>query len=74
MKKRKLLAEALGLDPAERIRLAQDIWESVSEVPAPEALTELQRNELDRRLDAIQHRPDESIPWRTVLAEIRGTK
>ncbi len=72
--KNKLLAEGLALEPSERIRLAQDLWESVSEIPAPEALTDIQKQELDRRLAAIQNRPDQSVPWRQVLEEIRGLK
>lgn len=72
--KNKLLAEGLSLEPAERIKLAQDLWDSVSEIPAPEALTDLQKQELDRRVAAIKNRPDQSIPWRDVLEEIRGLK
>ena len=72
--KPKLLAEGLSLTPAERIRLAQDLWESVSEVPTEDALTELQKKELDRRLEAIRSRSDQSIPWRKVLEEIRELK
>ncbi len=72
--KAKLLSEGLSLDPEERIRLAQDLWDSVSEVPSSDPLTELQKQELDRRLQAIQERPDQSIPWKKVFQEIRDLK
>ena len=72
--KNRLLAESLALDPADRIQLAQDLWESVSEIPAPEALTEIQKEELDRRLEEMKNRSDQSVPWREVLEEIRGIK
>ena len=72
--KAKLLSEGLSLDPAERIRLAQDLWDSVSEVPDSEPLTDMQKSELDRRLEAIQNRPDQSIPWKEVFKEIRELK
>jgi putative addiction module component (TIGR02574 family) len=72
--KAKLLADILSLTPAERIHLAQDIWESVSEIPDASILTDLQKEELDRRLAALERRSNSGIPWRDALAEIRQAK
>jgi len=57
------LAEILRLSVAERIQLAQDIWDSIAAVPEAISLTDAQRAELDRRLAAYEENPDEGIPW-----------
>ena len=57
------LSEILQLSIDERIRLAQDIWDSIAAVPEAIALTDAQREELDRRLAAYEENPDEGIPW-----------
>lgn len=57
------LAEILRLSVAERIQLAQDIWDSIAAVPEAIPLTDAQRAELDRRLSAYEENPDEGIPW-----------
>ncbi|MDQ1638025.1 MAG: hypothetical protein QOF62_1364 [Pyrinomonadaceae bacterium] len=57
------LSEILQLSIDERIRLAQDIWDSIAAVPEAISLTEAQREELDRRLAAYEENPDEGIPW-----------
>jgi putative addiction module component (TIGR02574 family) len=51
------------LSVAERLRLVDEIWETI--VANPEALpvTEAQRRELDRRLKAHAEDPDAAIPW-----------
>lgn len=67
-----LLSQILDLSPAERIRLAQDIWDSVSEISEPETLTDWQKEELKKRLDKLNKNPELGIPWQKVLAEIRG--
>jgi putative addiction module component (TIGR02574 family) len=57
------LSEILQLSIDERIRLAQDIWDSIAAVPEAISLTQAQREELDRRLAAYEENPDEGIPW-----------
>jgi putative addiction module component (TIGR02574 family) len=57
------LSEILQLSIDERIQLAQDIWDSIAAVPEAIALTDAQREELDRRLAAYEANPDEGIPW-----------
>ena len=65
------LLSTLGIDRlsvSERIQLVQEIWDSL--VPSAEELplTEAQRQELDRRLAALQADPDNVIPWEEVEA------
>jgi putative addiction module component (TIGR02574 family) len=62
------------LTPAERIELAQDLWDSLEPEEIAEALplTEAQKAELDRRLEDLERDPDAGIPWEQVRAEIEA--
>ena len=59
-------ADILRLSVSERIPLAQDIWDSIVEVPDPVPLTDEQKAELDRRLDAYHKDPNTGSPWSVV--------
>jgi putative addiction module component (TIGR02574 family) len=58
------LDEILELPAAERIEIAQQIWESVVDHPLP--LTKAQKEELERRWHAFERNPDEGEPWEDV--------
>jgi len=58
--------DILNLSISERIQLAQDIWDSVAEVPESVTLTEEQKAELDLRLDAYHKDPNVGSPWSLV--------
>ena len=64
------LAKVLALPVEERIRLAQSIWDSVVEVPEAVEVTEEQREELNRRLDAYRKDPSAGSPWPEVKERI----
>ena len=57
------LSEILQLTVAERIQLAEDIWDSVAAFPEAVPLTDAQKEELDRRLQAYAQNPSEGISW-----------
>ena len=57
------LSEILQLSIAERIQLVEDIWDSVAAFPEAVPLTDAQKQELDRRLQAYTQNPDQGIPW-----------
>jgi putative addiction module component (TIGR02574 family) len=61
-----------ALSPDERLRLIEELWESLSEKPAAVPLTDAQREELDRRLDDLERSGPEGIPWEQVLRQIRS--
>jgi putative addiction module component (TIGR02574 family) len=61
------LSDVLELEVAERIRLAQAIWDSIAEVPDAVPISDADRAEIDRRLDAYYRDPDLGKPW----AEVR---
>jgi putative addiction module component (TIGR02574 family) len=60
------------LSPEERLRLIEQLWDSLSETPGTIPLTNAQREELDRRLDDLESSGSEGIPWDQVLQQIRS--
>ena len=61
-----------SLTTEERLRLMEQIWESLTTMPEAIPLTSAQREELDRRLDELDHEGPSGIPWNEVLRQIRG--
>jgi len=58
------------LSVAERIQLAEDLWDSIPPEGADIPLTEAQKAELDRRLDDLERDPDAGEPWEVVRARL----
>lgn len=56
---------------ADRIRLVEDLWDSIAADQDQLPLTASQREELDRRLDAFEHDGDLGEPACRVLENIR---
>ena len=65
-----MIAQIERLSIAERIQLVEDIWDGIAESPASLSLTDAQREELDRRLDAHEKSPKEGISWMELKAKI----
>ncbi len=64
--------QSLGIDQLsieERLRLVQEIWDSIAAEIEQLPLTESQRQEVDRRLAAHRANPQAAIPWEQVEAE-----
>lgn len=66
------ISEVLEMDVPARIRLAQAIWDSIAEVPAAVPLSEEDRAEIDRRLEAYYRDPSVGRPWPEVKAKLLG--
>lgn len=58
------------LTVSERIQLVEDLWDSIADAPELLQLTDTQRAELDRRLEAYRNNPDEVIPWEALRREL----
>lgn len=56
----------------ERIRLVEDLWDSIASDRNALPLTPEQQAELDRRLDAYEADGDPGRPAEDVIAEIRN--
>ena len=61
-----LKVEISQLSIAERIQLAEDLWDSILEQSAELPLTEVQQQELDRRLERYQQNPAVGSTWEEV--------
>ncbi|TBV04049.1 addiction module protein [Phytopseudomonas dryadis] len=64
-------SELLKLSPAERIQLAEDLWDSVAAQPdnAP-PLSAQQREEVQRRLDAYRDKPGDAQDWESIRSRL----
>ncbi len=51
---------------AERIQLAEDIWDSILTSDENLPITEIQQQELDNRLKQYKQNPDEGLSWETI--------
>jgi putative addiction module component (TIGR02574 family) len=65
------LSDILELTIAERIQLAEDIWDSVAAFPEAIPLTDAQKEELNRRLQAYAQSPNEGISWDELKDKLR---
>jgi putative addiction module component (TIGR02574 family) len=64
------------LSAAERVELAEDLWDSIVDSPDALPLTDAQKVELDARLTAHASEPDQGSPWPEVrerLSRRRGS-
>jgi putative addiction module component (TIGR02574 family) len=64
---------AVGSWPAEdRLRLIEEVWEGLATAPETAALTESQKQDLQRRLDAYRNNPKAGSPWEEVKVRLQG--
>lgn len=63
--------DLIELSVSERIQLVEDVWDSIVAVPDSIQLTEAQKEELDRRIDAYHKNPDAGSPWELLRERIR---
>ena len=69
--KQDLVAEILALPVAERVRLVEAIWDSISAVPEALPLTDWQRQVLDRELADLDADPNAGASLEEVFSRIR---
>lgn len=65
-------SDILSLSVPERIQLAEDIWDSVTEAPESIQLTGAETEELERRLQANHEDPHAGSPWEIVKQRLRS--
>lgn len=66
MKKQDLLDDLLELSVSERILLVESLWESIAAQPEDISMTDAQREELDRRLAALDRGDMRTASWEEV--------
>jgi putative addiction module component (TIGR02574 family) len=67
------MSDVLELSVPERVQLVQAIWDSIEAVPEAIPVSQAERQELDRRLDAYHQDPEAGTPWEEVKAKLLGT-
>jgi putative addiction module component (TIGR02574 family) len=67
---RKPIMNFSRLTVAERIQLAEDLWDSLPEAPEVLAVTDAQRDELDRRLADHRADPEAAVSWESLRQEL----
>ena len=66
-----MIAELLKLSPAERIQLAEDLWDSVAAQPdLLPALSDDQRQEIERRVAEHVRNPSSARRWEDVRTRL----
>ena len=69
-----LSEEAKKLSVPERLALVEEIWDSIAEDTKYFALTDEQRQELDRRLESFRVNPSRGRTWEEIKAEFHKSK
>lgn len=68
MSRNELVAELLKLDPEERMRAAEELWQSVSGEAFELSAGEMK--EIERRMEDHERDPSSAIPWDVVRARL----
>jgi putative addiction module component (TIGR02574 family) len=63
--------ELRKLPIAERLELVEELWDSIAHESEQLALTQAQRDELDRRFADYEANPGEGVAWEEVRDRIR---
>ena len=67
--------KSLGIDrltAAERLLLAEEIWDSIGEEDEQSPLTPTQRRDLQQRISEYEANPSAGSTWEEVKARLRG--
>lgn len=65
-----ILAKFRELPSDEKIRLVQELWDSIAEEVARLPLTESQRRLLDERIEEHERNPEDVEPWEKAKDDI----
>jgi len=69
-----LTKQAKNLSIPDRIRLVEEIWDSIAEENAAFELTDAQKRELDRRMESARNNPGQGRTWDEIRAEFMKSR
>lgn len=69
-----LTEQAKNLSVPERIRLVEEIWDTIAEENEAFELTDAQKRELDSRLEFSQSNPGRGRTWDEIKAEFMKSR
>jgi len=64
-----LTEQAKNLSIPDRIRLVEEIWDTIADENEALELTDAQKRELDRRLEWVRKNPGQGRTWDEIKAE-----
>ena len=67
-------SDVLELPVPERLKLVEDIWNTIADAPDALELTEEDKRLIDERLESYRQDPDAGSPWEEVYARITSRK
>jgi putative addiction module component (TIGR02574 family) len=74
MAQQSLIPEIKKLSIAERIIIAEQIWDTIVADQESLQVTEAQKDELDRRIDAYHASPEEGNSWESIKNKLMMEK
>ena len=69
-----LTKQAKNLSIPERIRLVEEIWDTIAEENEAFELTDAQKRELDKRLASVRNNPRQGRTWDEIKAEFMNSR
>ena len=69
-----LTKQAKNLSIPDRIRLVEEIWDTIAEENEAFELTDAQKRELDRRLESARSSPCQGRTWDEIKAEFMKSR
>jgi putative addiction module component (TIGR02574 family) len=69
-----LTEQARNLSISDRIRLVEEIWDTIAEENETLELTDAQKRELDRRLEWTKNNPCQGRTWDEIKAEFMKSR
>ena len=62
------------LSPEDRLRLIEDVWETLEAVPVTLGLSEEHRKVIDLRHAELERNPDSTLSWDETLQRVRNRR
>jgi putative addiction module component (TIGR02574 family) len=67
-------ADTLELPLAERLKLVEDIWDTIAAAPEALPLTDEDKRLIDERIEACRRDPQAGSPWEEAYARITSRR
>ncbi|MFN0278849.1 MAG: addiction module protein [Pyrinomonadaceae bacterium] len=67
-----LVAEIMEMSVSDRLRIVEDIWDSIASDAKDLKISEELKSELDRRLEAYESDPDAGVTWDELDTRLAG--
>ena len=69
-----LTKQAKNLSISDRIRLVEEIWDTIAEENEAFGLTDAHKRELDRRLESATNNPGQGRTWEEIKSEFMRSR